>query len=52
MTKTVIQNGLIVSMDSNIGTVANADLLIADGAVVAIGGDFDDRGPRPSMRTG
>ena len=41
MTRTVIRNGWVVSMDPDIGTIAGADVLIEDGAIVAVDNDID-----------
>lgn len=47
MTKTVIRNGWIVSMDPNIGTIANAGILIEDETIVAVGRDIDSDEAEP-----
>jgi cytosine/adenosine deaminase-related metal-dependent hydrolase len=40
--KTVVRGGHVVSLDPAVGTHRNADILIQDGVIAAVGGPFDD----------
>ncbi|UIO99940.1 amidohydrolase family protein [Halobaculum sp. CBA1158] len=52
MPQTIIQDGTVVSLDPDIGTLEGADVLIEDGEIVEIGGDLADANAEPIDASG